>query len=246
MQKKIIISFLELGKSYGDYAALKDINLNVHAGEKVFICGPSGSGKSTLIRCVNGLEKYQSGKLLVNNRVVGMTRQGDNQVLRDTGMVFQGFNLFPHLTALENCMLAPRRVLKMSKAEAREIAETYLARVGLESRMFNYPKQLSGGQQQRVAIARTLCTRPKIILFDEPTSALDPEMVNEVLDVISSLSEEGITMMCVTHEMHFARKCADRIIFMDKGEIVETNTPEAFFQNPQTDRARQFIQQIAH
>lgn len=241
-----IVQFLGVNKWYGDYPALRNIELSVAQGEIVIVCGPSGSGKSTLIRCVNGLEKYQEGKLVVNGTDLGVTRSGDDKVRCETGMVFQNFNLFPHMTAVENCMLAPQSVLKMPKAEARNKAEKLLTRVGMSNKMSHYPGQLSGGQQQRVAIARALCMSPQVLLLDEPTSALDPEMVKEVLDVILSLAESGITMMCVTHEMDFARKAADRVIFMDQGQIVEINSPEAFFTQPTSERARQFIGQISH
>ncbi|MBK0004407.1 amino acid ABC transporter ATP-binding protein [Erwinia sp. S38] len=245
-QHKLIVQFHGVNKWYGDYAALRDIELTVRKGEIVVVCGPSGSGKSTLIRCVNGLEKYQQGKLVVNGTDLGVTRAGDDKVRRETGMVFQNFNLFPHLTALENCMLAPQSVLRLAKSASRERAEQFLTKVGLSHKMSHYPSQLSGGQQQRVAIARALCMSPQVLLLDEPTSALDPEMVKEVLDVILSLAESGITMMCVTHEMDFARKAADRVVFMDQGQIVEINTPDAFFTHPASERARQFIGQISH
>lgn len=244
--QKLIVQFLSVKKWYGEFAALSDINLAVKQGERIIVCGPSGSGKSTLIRCVNGLEKYQEGKLMVNGTDLGVTRSGDDKVRCETGMVFQSFNLFPHMTAIENCMLAPQSVLKMKKKEAREKAESFLNKVGLAEKMHHYPSQLSGGQQQRVAIARALCMSPKVMLLDEPTSALDPEMVKEVLDVILSLAESGITMMCVTHEMDFARKAADRIVFMDQGKIVEVSPPEQFFNNPESQRARQFLGQLVH
>ena len=245
-QHKLIVQFHGVNKWYGDYAALRDIELTVRKGEIVVVCGPSGSGKSTLIRCVNGLEKYQQGKLVVNGTDLGVTRAGDDKVRCETGMVFQNFNLFPHLTALENCMLAPQSVLRLAKSASRERAEQFLTKVGLSHKMSHYPSQLSGGQQQRVAIARALCMSPQVLLLDEPTSALDPEMVKEVLDVILSLAESGITMMCVTHEMDFAHKAADRVVFMDQGQIVEINTPDAFFTHPASERARQFIGQISH
>ncbi|MFE8147144.1 amino acid ABC transporter ATP-binding protein [Brenneria goodwinii] len=243
---KIIVQFLSVNKWYGDYHALNNIDLNIAKGERIVVCGPSGSGKSTLIRCVNGLEKYQEGRLVVNGTDLGVTRTGDDKVRCETGMVFQSFNLFPHLTALENCMLAPQSVLKLSKTEAHERAVKHLTKVGMNHKISQYPSQLSGGQQQRVAIARALCMSPQVLLLDEPTSALDPEMVKEVLDVILSLAESGITMMCVTHEMDFARKAADRVIFMDQGQIIEISTPNVFFTNPQSERARQFIGQISH
>ena len=243
---KLIVQFHGVNKWYGDYAALRNIELSVSKGEIVVVCGPSGSGKSTLIRCVNGLEKYQEGKLVVNGTDLGVMRSGDDKVRCETGMVFQNFNLFPHMTALENCMLAPQSVLKVSKNEAHERAVKFLNKVGMSHKMSHYPSQLSGGQQQRVAIARALCMTPQVLLLDEPTSALDPEMVKEVLDVILSLAESGITMMCVTHEMDFARKAADRVVFMDKGQIIEINSPDEFFTNPTSERARQFIGQISH
>lgn len=243
---KLIVQFHGVNKWYGDYAALRNIELSVSKGEIVVVCGPSGSGKSTLIRCVNGLEKYQEGKLVVNGTDLGVTRSGDDKVRCETGMVFQNFNLFQHMTALENCMLAPQSVLKVSKNEAHERAVKFLNKVGMSHKMSHYPSQLSGGQQQRVAIARALCMTPQVLLLDEPTSALDPEMVKEVLDVILSLAESGITMMCVTHEMDFARKAADRVVFMDKGQIIEINSPDEFFTNPTSERARQFIGQISH
>ncbi|QGY33062.1 amino acid ABC transporter ATP-binding protein [Pantoea cypripedii] len=245
-RQKLIVQFYGVNKWYGDYAALRNIELTVSQGEIVIVCGPSGSGKSTLIRCVNGLEKYQEGKIVVNGTDVGVTRSGDDKVRCETGMVFQNFNLFPHMTALENCMLAPKSVLKISTAEAQERAEKFLTKVGMSHKMDHYPSQLSGGQQQRVAIARALCMSPLVLLLDEPTSALDPEMVKEVLDVLLSLAESGITMMCVTHEMDFARKAADRVVFMDQGEIVEINTPDVFFTCPASERARQFVGQISH
>lgn len=233
-------------KWYGSYHALDDINLSIAPREKVVICGPSGSGKSTLIRCVNRLEAHQEGQILVG----GVELDGDERkaeiIRRDVGMVFQQFNLFPHLTILENCVLAPMWVKKMPRREAREIAMHFLNRVRIPEQADKYPGQLSGGQQQRVAIARALCMSPKVMLFDEPTSALDPEMVKEVLDTMVELAGEGMTMVCVTHEMGFARQVADRVIFMDQGRIVEEGTPSEFFARPKSQRASQFLSQLLH
>ncbi|WP_158102005.1 amino acid ABC transporter ATP-binding protein [Pseudomonas syringae] len=242
--KDCVIEMAGLRKSYGDFVVLNGVDLSVTRGERIVICGPSGSGKSTLIRCINGLEAYQEGSLRVNSTNLGADGRGVDVVRRETGMVFQGFHLFPHLSALDNCMLAQMRVQKASKAQAKEKAMAFLARVGLSEKVNHYPSQLSGGQQQRVAIARALCMDPKIMLLDEPTSALDPEMVKEVLDVVVGLAESGITLLCVTHEMGFARQAADRILFMDRGEIIESSDPESFFNTPQTDRAKQFLSQI--
>ncbi|WP_280044235.1 MULTISPECIES: amino acid ABC transporter ATP-binding protein [Pseudomonas] len=235
-----------LKKWYADFAVLNGIDLEVRKGERIVVCGPSGSGKSTLIRCINGLEAYQDGKLIVNGTEMGVDGSGVDTVRKETGMVFQGFHLFPHLSALENCMLAPMRVLKKTKAQAREQAQALLERVGMAAKADHYPSQLSGGQQQRVAIARALCMNPQIMLLDEPTSALDPEMVKEVLDVVLGLAESGITLLCVTHEMGFARQAADRVIFMDRGQIVEQAAPDEFFKAPKSERARQFLSQILH
>ena len=233
-------------KWYGNYHALDDINLSIAPREKVVICGPSGSGKSTLIRCVNRLEAHQEGQILVG----GVELDGDERkaevIRRDVGMVFQQFNLFPHLTILENCVLAPMWVKKMPRREAREIAMHFLNRVRIPEQADKYPGQLSGGQQQRVAIARALCMSPKVMLFDEPTSALDPEMVKEVLDTMVELAGEGMTMVCVTHEMGFARQVADRVIFMDQGRIVEEGQPEDFFARPKSERASLFLSQLLH
>lgn len=239
-----IIRFNKVNKWFVDFHVLRDIDLSVAAGERIVICGPSGSGKSTLIRCVNALEEYQEGTLTVAGTVLGDNTKAVEAVRRQVGMVFQQFNLFPHLTVLENLMLAPVWVSRLSKKEAAERAMAQLERVRIADQAGKYPLQLSGGQQQRVAIARTLCMQPKIMLFDEPTSALDPEMIKEVLDVIISLADQGMTMLCVTHEMGFARAVADRIIFMDEGQIVEENTPEAFFTAPRTDRGRDFLSKI--
>jgi general L-amino acid transport system ATP-binding protein len=235
-----------VNKWYGDLHVLRDISLQVTRGERIVICGPSGSGKSTLIRCINRLEKHQAGTIVVDGIELTDNLKKIDEVRRDVGMVFQHFNLFPHLTILENCTLAPIWVKKMPRREARELAMHYLHRVKIPEQAEKYPGQLSGGQQQRVAIARSLCMSPKIMLFDEPTSALDPEMVKEVLDTIVSLAEEGMTMLCVTHEMGFARQVADRLIFMDAGQIVEINEPNAFFNNPQQQRTKLFLSQILH
>lgn len=239
-----IIQVSNLNKWYGSFHVLKDINLTVRQGERIVICGPSGSGKSTMIRCINRLEEFQKGSLVVDGTEMIEDVKNIETIRREVGMVFQHFNLFPHLTILENLCLAPIWVQKKPKAEAEEVAMRYLERVKIPDQANKYPGQLSGGQQQRVAIARSLCMNPKIMLFDEPTSALDPEMIKEVLDVMIELAEEGMTMLCVTHEMGFAKKVADRVIFMDGGEIVEENTPNEFFDNPQVDRTQQFLQQI--
>jgi general L-amino acid transport system ATP-binding protein len=235
-----------VNKWYGEFQVLCDINLQVRRGERIVICGPSGSGKSTMIRCINRLETHQRGTIVVDGIELTNDLKKVDEVRRDVGMVFQHFNLFPHLTILENCTLAPVWVKKMPKREAEEIAMHYLRRVKIPEQADKYPGQLSGGQQQRVAIARSLCMNPKIMLFDEPTSALDPEMVKEVLDTIVSLAEEGMTMLCVTHEMGFARQVADRVIFMDAGRIVEISEPNAFFNSPGHARTRLFLGQILH
>ena len=239
-----IIKIDGLNKWYGQFHVLKDINLDVKRGERIVICGPSGSGKSTLIRCINRLEVHQEGSIVVDGILLTEDTKHINDVRREVGMVFQHFNLFPHLTVLENCTLALIWVRKMPKKEAEEIAMRYLERVKIPEQSQKYPGQLSGGQQQRVAIARSLCMNPRVMLFDEPTSALDPEMISEVLDVMVGLAEDGMTMLCVTHEMGFARKVANRVIFMDEGQIVEHNEPEAFFNHPQNDRTRLFLSQI--
>jgi general L-amino acid transport system ATP-binding protein len=242
-----IIRLENVNKWYGQFHVLRNINLNVAPSERIVICGPSGSGKSTMIRCINRLEEHQQGNVIVDGVELTNDLKQIEAIRRDVGMVFQHFNLFPHLTVLENLTLGPVWVLKKSKAEAEATAMKYLERVRIPEQALKYPGQLSGGQQQRVAIARSLCMSPKIMLFDEPTSALDPEMVKEVLDVMVRLAEEsGMTMLCVTHEMGFARKVADRVIFMDKGEIIEENTPEAFFDNPQNERTKLFLSQILH
>ena len=240
-----IISFDKVNKWYGNnFHVLRDIDLHVAQGERLVICGPSGSGKSTLIRCINALETYQEGTLTVAGSVLGDDIKAVDAVRRQVGMVFQQFNLFPHLTVLENLTLSPTWVAGMPKKEASERAMQQLERVRIAEQAQKYPLQLSGGQQQRVAIARALCLTPKIMLFDEPTSALDPEMIKEVLDVIISLAEGGMTMLCVTHEMGFAKAVANRVIFMDQGQIVEENSPAEFFQNPKTDRSKDFLSKI--
>ncbi len=240
------VVFDKVNKWYGQMHALKDISFSVRLGEKVVVCGPSGSGKSTMIRCINHLEPYQSGRLTVDGIEVNGRRKNLDQVRRKVGMVFQNFNLYPHLTILQNCTLAPRWVRGVSRLEAEERAMHFLDRVRIRDQANKYPAQLSGGQQQRVAIARSLCMQPEIILFDEPTSALDPELVREVLDTMVSLAQDGITMICVTHEMGFARQVADRVIFMDRGSIVESAPPEEFFSNPREERSRAFLSQILH
>lgn len=234
----------QVNKYYGVYHALRDVSLNVTMGEKVVICGPSGSGKSTLIRCINRLEEHQSGTIEVMGTALDEKTSHIDEIRREVGMVFQNFNLFPHMTILENCALAPMMVRKSSRAEAEELAMHFLRKVHIPEQAMKYPGELSGGQQQRVAIARSLCMRPSIMLFDEPTSALDPEMVSEVLDVMISLAQDGMTMICVTHEMGFARQVADRVVFMDRGSIVETAPPEEFFGNPQHERTRSFLSQV--
>ena len=243
---QIMIQMLNVHKWYGQFHVLKDINLTVNQGERIVICGPSGSGKSTLIRCINRLEEHQKGRIVVEGIELTSDLKNIEHIRREVGMVFQHFNLFPHLTVLENCTLAPIWVRKMPKAQAEEIAMKYLERVKIPEQALKYPGQLSGGQQQRVAIARSLCMNPKVMLFDEPTSALDPEMIKEVLDTMISLAEEGMTMICVTHEMGFARTVANRVIFMDSGEIIEENEPERFFNNPQHERTQLFLSQILH
>jgi len=242
-----IISMKDVNKWYGKFHVLRNVNLEVTRGERIVICGPSGSGKSTLIRCINRLEEHQQGSIVVEGIEMTNDLKDVEAIRRDVGMVFQHFNLFPHLTVLENLTLGPIWVLKTPKAKAEADAMKYLERVRIPDQANKYPGQLSGGQQQRVAIARSLCMAPKIMLFDEPTSALDPEMVKEVLDVMVNLAEEsGMTMLCVTHEMSFARKVADRVIFMDKGEIIEQNSPDAFFDHPQNERTKLFLSQILH
>jgi len=241
---KQIIQINNLNKWYGDFHALNNINLTVNEGEIVVICGPSGSGKSTLIRCINYLEKFQEGEIIVDGTSIADDVKKIRQVRSEVSMVFQHFNPFPHLTILDNLTLAPIWVHQNKKEDATERALALLDRVGIKDQAEKYPNQLSGGQQQRVAIARSLCTSPKIMLFDEPTSALDPEMISEVLDVMVELAKEGMTMVCVTHEMGFAKKVADSMIFMDEGQIIETNKPDEFFKNPESDRLKLFLNQI--
>lgn len=242
--QEIVITLRNMNKWYGQFHVLKNINLEVKRGERIVICGPSGSGKSTMIRCINRLEEHQEGDIIVDGVTLTDDLKNIGVIRREVGMVFQHFNLFPHLTVLENCTLAPMWVRKMPKKEAEEIAMKFLGRVKIPEQANKYPGQLSGGQQQRVAIARSLCMNPRVMLFDEPTSALDPEMIKEVLDVMVELANEGMTMLCVTHEMGFAKKVADRVIFMDAGEIVEQNEPHEFFNNPQQDRTKLFLSQI--
>jgi len=239
-----VINIVDMNKWYGQFHVLKDINLTVRRGERIVICGPSGSGKSTLIRCVNRLEEHQQGSINVDGIELTNDLKNIDAIRREVGMVFQHFNLFPHLTVLENCTLAPIWVKKMPKKEAEAVAMKYLERVRIPEQAAKFPGQLSGGQQQRVAIARSLCMNPKIMLFDEPTSALDPEMIKEVLDVMIELAREGMTMICVTHEMGFAKTVANRVIFMDEGQIIEQNEPEPSFNNPQSERTQLFLSQI--
>jgi general L-amino acid transport system ATP-binding protein len=241
---EVIIKINEMHKWYGEFHVLKDINLTVKRGERIVICGPSGSGKSTLIRCINRLEEHQQGQIIVDDVELTSDLKHIEATRREVGMCFQHFNLFPHLSVLENCTLAPIWVRKMPKAEAIEVGMKFLERVKIPEQALKFPGQLSGGQQQRVAIARSLCMNPKVMLFDEPTSALDPEMISEVLDVMVELAEEGMTMLCVTHEMGFAKKVANRVIFMDAGEIIEENEPLEFFNNPQNERTQLFLRQI--
>jgi ABC-type polar amino acid transport system ATPase subunit len=243
-ESRPLVEISGLCKWFGDFSALYDIDLEVHSGEKVVVCGPSGSGKSTMIRCINQLERHQAGTIRVAGREVTPGMKDIEAVRRDVGMVFQSFNLFPHMTVVDNLTIGPLRNGLASKAEALETAMHYLDRVHIADQAEKYPAQLSGGQQQRVAIARALCLKPKIMLFDEPTSALDPEMIAGVLDVMIGLAEDGMTMICVTHEMGFARRVADRIVFMDHGEVVEVADPESFFNDPQTDRAKLFLSQL--
>ena len=243
---ELMIEMIDVNKWYGNFHVLKGINLKVLKGERIVVCGPSGSGKSTMIRCINRLEDHQKGKIVVDGTELTHDLKHIEQVRREVGMVFQHFNLFPHLTVLENLTLAPIWVKKMPKKEAEELAMEYLNRVKIPEQALKHPGQLSGGQQQRVAIARALCMNPKVMLFDEPTSALDPEMIKEVLDVMIELARSGMTMICVTHEMGFARTVANRIMFMDRGEIIEENEPEQFFNNPRSDRTKLFLSQILH
>ncbi|MEV5032690.1 amino acid ABC transporter ATP-binding protein [Sphingobium sp. LMC3-1-1.1] len=244
--RKPIITLSGVDKWYGEYHALRAIDLSVFKGERIVICGPSGSGKSTLIRCINGLETHDGGEIAIDGAALGTDARAVEAIRRRVGMVFQGFNLFPHLSILENCTLAPIQALRLPRAEAEGRARHFLERVHIPEQAGKYPGQLSGGQQQRVAIARALCMQPDVMLFDEPTSALDAEMVKEVLDIMTSLAEDGMTMICVTHEMGFARQVADRIVFMDAGQIIEINAPGAFFHAPQHERTRGFLSQIMH
>lgn len=240
------IQVRDVSKYFGQFRALDAVSLDIKLGQKLVICGPSGSGKSTLIRCINRLERHEAGEIRIDGIVVDDSPTGRAVLRNNVGMVFQQFNLFPHLTILENLMLGPVRARKMAEADAHDLAMHYLERVRIPEQFSKYPAQLSGGQQQRVAIARALCMAPKIMLFDEPTSALDPEMIAEVLDVIEELADSGMTMICVTHEMGFARRVADTMIFMDQGRIVETAPPAKFFDSPDTDRCKTFLQQILH
>ncbi|MBF8637761.1 amino acid ABC transporter ATP-binding protein [Pseudomonas fulva] len=241
-----IIQMENVNKWYGDFQVLKNINLSVQPGERIVLCGPSGSGKSTTIRCLNRLEEHQQGRIVVEGVELTHDARQVETIRREIGMVFQHFNLFPHLTILQNCTLAPMWARKMPRHEAQALAMHYLERVRIPEQAHKYPGQLSGGQQQRVAIARALCMKPKIMLFDEPTSALDPEMVKEVLDTMVSLAEDGMTMVCVTHEMGFARTVAHRVVFMDQGEVVEQAAPAVFFERPQSERGRLFLSQVLH
>lgn len=241
-----MIQMIGVNKWYGEFQVLRNIDFHVNPGERIVVCGPSGSGKSTMIRCINQLEEHQKGRIVVDGHDLNAKTRNVHQVRQEVGMVFQQFNLFPHLTVLQNLMIAPVQIRKLPKAEAEERARHYLDRVHIAHRADHYPSQLSGGQQQRVAIARALCMKPRVMLFDEPTSSLDPEMIKEVLDVMVDLAKEGMTMVCVTHEMGFARTVADRVVFMDAGEIVEQSAPEQFFSAPQTERARLFLGNILH
>ena len=241
---EIAIHISDMNKWFGNFHVLRDINLEVRRGERIVVCGPSGSGKSTLIRCINRLEEHQQGKIVVDGTELSSDLKNIDKIRSEVGMCFQHFNLFPHLTILENCTLAPIWVRKMARKEAEETAMHYLEKVKIPEQADKYPSQLSGGQQQRVAIARSLCMKPQIMLFDEPTSSLDPEMIKEVLDTMIELAEEGMTMVCVTHEMGFARQVANRVIFMDDGQIVEENEPKEFFDNPKSDRTKLFLSQI--
>ena len=241
---EVVIHISDMNKWFGNFHVLRDINLEVRKGERIVVCGPSGSGKSTLIRCINRLEEHQKGNIIVDGTELNNDLKNIDKIRSEVGMVFQHFNLFPHLTTLENCTLAPMWVRETPENEANEVAMEMLEKVKIPEQAHKYPGQLSGGQQQRVAIARSLCMKPRIMLFDEVTSALDPEMIKEVLDTMIQLAEEGMTMICVTHEMGFARQVADRVIFMDDGQIVEQNEPENFFKNPQSDRTKLFLSQI--
>ncbi|WP_280952494.1 MULTISPECIES: amino acid ABC transporter ATP-binding protein [Mesorhizobium] len=242
----VAVHIENVSKWFGNFRALRNVSLDVAVGERIVVCGPSGSGKSTLIRCINQLEKHQKGRIVVNGTELRPGMRGLAELRRDVGMVFQQFNLFPHLSVIDNCTLALIRARKVPRKVAEEIAMENLERVRIPEQARKYPRQLSGGQQQRVAIARALCMRPKIMLFDEPTSALDPEMIKEVLDVMTGLADDGMTMICVTHEMGFAREVADRVIFMDGGQIIEQGKPEQFFNHPVHARAKQFLSQLLH
>jgi general L-amino acid transport system ATP-binding protein len=244
ISEEVAVQITQMNKWYGTFHVLRDINLTVYRGERIVICGPSGSGKSTLIRCINRLEEHQAGQIVVDGTELSSDLKNIDRIRSEVGMVFQHFNLFPHLTILENCTLAPIWVRKTPKKEAEDIAMHFLKKVKIPEQANKYPGQLSGGQQQRVAIARSLCMKPRIMLFDEPTSALDPEMIKEVLDTMIELAEEGMTMLCVTHEMGFAQAVANRVIFMDQGQIVEQNEPREFFNNPQSERTKLFLSQI--
>jgi general L-amino acid transport system ATP-binding protein len=246
LQGEPILEIIEMHKWFGDFHVLKNINLTVHKGERIIICGPSGSGKSTLIRCINRLEEHQQGRIIVDGIELTNDLKNIEKIREEVGMVFQHFNLFPHLSILQNLTLGPIWVRKIPKADAEETAMYYLEKVHIADQALKYPGQLSGGQQQRVAIARSLCMRPKVMLFDEVTSALDPEMIKEVLDVMIDLAKEGMTMLVVSHEMGFAKSVAHRVLFMDEGEILEENTPVEFFENPQHDRTKLFLSQILH
>ena len=241
---EIAVSLRDVNKWYGEFHVLRNVNLEVERGQRIVICGPSGSGKSTMIRCINRLEEHQAGQIIVDGIELNNDMKNIDQIRREVGMVFQHFNLFPHLTVLENCCLAPMWVRKIPRKEAEATAMEYLERVKIPHQAKKYPGQLSGGQQQRVAIARSLCMKPRIMLFDEPTSALDPEMIKEVLDTMIELAESGMTMLCVTHEMGFAKTVADSVIFMDAGQIIEMNTPDQFFNHPQHERSKLFLSQI--
>ena len=242
--ENLVVNMQKVNKWFGEFHALKDINLSIYEGERIVVCGPSGSGKSTLIRCLNGLEKHQDGIIKVHGTVLDDNTESVRKIRKSVGMVFQQFNLFPHLTVMENCILAPMENLHLSEAEASKLAMSFLERVQIPDQANKLPGRLSGGQQQRVAIARALCMQPRLMLFDEPTSSLDPEMIKEVLDTMVALANDGMSMICVTHEMNFARRVAHRVIFMDEGRILEDQSPKDFFENPQTDRARLFLSQI--
>lgn len=244
MTQPALIELQNIEKMFGEFKALNNVSLTVYKGEKIVVCGPSGSGKSTLIRCINRLEEHSAGNIIVDGKTLTSQTKDIEAIRSEVGMVFQSFNLFPHMTIIQNLTLAQRKVRKTAEADAKELAMHYLERVRIPDQANKFPIQLSGGQQQRVAIARALCMRPKIMLFDEPTSALDPEMINEVLEVMVDLAQEGMTMICVTHEMGFARQVADRVVFMDQGEIVEIGAPDAFFDHPQNERTRKFLSQI--